>query len=69
MSIRIYIRTLLNYVFKSNILIRGFVNIYYKSAVDTTENIKFSDNLSKILMGEEKSISFQSVTGDKIDCK
>ena len=69
MSIRIYIRTLLNYVFKSNIFIRGFVNIYYKSAADTSETIKFSDNLSKILMGEEKSISFQSVTGDKIDCK
>lgn len=69
MLIRTYIRTLFNDLFKNNFLIKAFVNIYYNFGVKTSENIKFSPNVPIKETEGKKYVFFQSVTGDKIDCK
>lgn len=72
MHIRTYIRTLFNDIFKNNFLAKlvlKIVNFYCKLWFNNANNIKFSSNMPIIPMQEKKSFSFQSVTGDKIDCK
>jgi hypothetical protein len=69
---RTYIRTLFNDIFKNNFLVKTFtsiVNFYFKSYFANPESIKFSPNMPIKDLREKKSFSFQSVTGDKIDCK
>lgn len=71
MSIRTYFRTLFNSIFKNNFLVKSFVkivNFYCNLWSVDTNSIKFESNMSIKTM-EKKAISFQSVTGDKIDCK
>lgn len=72
MYIRTYIRTLLNDTFKNNFLVKFFtkiVNFYCKLCLKETNTIKFPSNIPINDLREKKSFSFQSVTGDKIDCK
>lgn len=72
MLIRTYVRTLFNDIFKNNFVIKLFskiVNFYCKLFIKTPESIKFSSNMSIKDLREKKTFSFQSVTGDKIDCK
>ena len=69
MFIRTYIRTLFNDIFKNNFLIKSFVNIYYNLTPNSLKAIKFSTNIPIKPNERKKIFSFQSVTGDKIDCK
>lgn len=72
MFIRTYVRTLLNDIFRNNIVIKLFtkiVNFYCKIWFKNTNDIKFSENMTTDMLREKKTFSFQSVTGDKIDCK
>lgn len=72
MFIRTYLRTLFNNIFKNNPICKIFTNIvnfYFKLWFTHPKNIKFSPNMSIKDMEENKLIFFQSVTGDKIDCK
>ncbi len=72
MFIRTYIRTILNNFIKKNfilILISKIVNFYCNLWNRNIKTIKFTSNMSINELREKKSISFQSVTGDKIDCK
>lgn len=71
-KMRTYIRTLFNDLFKNNFLIRTLSKIvnFYCNLWPKTENaIKFSPNMSIKELEEKKILFFQSVTGDKIDCK
>lgn len=72
MSIRTYTRTLLNDLFKSNFLVKFFlkiVNFYCNLGSKHTNNIKFSPNMPIDDVREKRILFFQSVTGDKVDCK
>lgn len=69
---RTYLRTLLNDIFKNNFvvtIIKKIVNFYCNFFSKTPNTIKFESNMSIKDIDVKKSISFQSVTGDKIDCK
>lgn len=72
MAVRTYIRTLLNDIFKNNVFIKvgsKIVNFYCETWFKNTKDIKFSANMPTNIPREKKTFSFQSVTGDKIDCK
>lgn len=72
MIIRTYIRTLFNGIFKNNFIIKSFkqiVNFYCNFIQNPHSSIKFQPNMSIKDMEKKKVIIFQSVTGDKIDCK
>lgn len=69
MLARIFIRTLLNSVFKNNVLVNSFVKIYCKTPCAVEDAIKFKNNLSIQDLERKNTVFFQSVTGDKIDCK
>lgn len=69
---RTYVRTLLNNLFGNNILAKllsAIVNFYCKVLKKEPKSIKFSTNLPIEDLREKKTFSFQSVSGDKIDCK
>lgn len=72
MFTRTYIRTLFNDLFKNNFcvkLISKIVNFYCDLWFNRGNNIKFSQNMPTNELKEREAISFQSITGDKIDCK
>lgn len=72
MSVRTYARTLINDIFKNNFLVKTIqkiVNFYCNLWFKPQKSIKFNSNMSIKDMEEKKSIFFQSITGDKIDCK
>ncbi|MDD3435931.1 MAG: hypothetical protein PHC64_02150 [Candidatus Gastranaerophilales bacterium] len=72
MFIRTYTRTFLNDLFKNNFLIKTIsriVNFYCKLLLNNPNKIKFCTNIPINQLREKKSVFFQSVTGDKIDCK
>lgn len=72
MLIRTYTRTLFNDIFKNNFVIKivsKIVNFYCNLWFNNSKPIKFTQNMSIKDMEKKKILSFQSVTGDKIDCK
>lgn len=72
MLVRTYLRTFLNDIFKDNFLIkslRRIVNFYCKLWFKNHDSIKFPQNLPISTVESKRVFSFQSVTGDKIDCK
>ncbi len=69
MFARTFIRTLLNYIFKNNIVANSFVKIYCKTPCSVENAVKFRDSLSIHDLERKNTVFFQSVTGDKIDCK
>lgn len=69
---RTYCRTLFNDLFKNNFLIKIFsniVNFYCKLVFKNTNTIKFLPNMSIEEIRKKRTLFFQSITGDKIDCK
>lgn len=69
---RTYIRTLFNDIFKNNFVIRivnKIVNFYCSLWFKSPSSIKFESNMSINELEKKKLLFFQSVTGDKIDCK
>lgn len=69
---RTYIRTLFNDIFKNNFLAKSFVkivNFYCDLWFKTPRSIKFQPDMPINKLEEKKTLFFQSVTGDKIDCK
>lgn len=69
---RTYLRTLFNDIFKNNFIIKVFtkiVNFYCNLWFKSPNTIKFKPNMSIKDMEKKNVIFFQSVTGDKIDCK
>ena len=72
MFIRTYLRTLFNDIFKNNFLVKGFVkivNFYFDLGFKRTNSIKFQSNMPINKVEKKDPLFFQSVTGDKIDCK
>lgn len=72
MIIRTYTRTLFNDIFKNNFVIRilsKIVNFYCNLWFTKPNAIKFKQNIPMHGMEKKKTLFFQSVTGDKIDCK
>jgi len=69
---RTYIRTLFNEIFKNNFIVKIFskiVNFYCDLWFRDPKSIKFEQNMSIKDMETKKVLFFQSITGDKIDCK
>lgn len=69
---RTYIRTLINDILKNNFfakIILKIVNFYFNLWFKTPNTIKFSSNMPINDMREKQQLFFQSVSGDKIDCK
>lgn len=69
---RTYIRTLFNDIFEKNFfvnLISSIVNFYCKLRPQRPDNIKFFQKMPIEDMKRKSNLSFQSVSGDKIDCK
>lgn len=72
MFIRTYLRTLINDIVKNNFIVNliiKIVNFYKDLWFKTPDSVKFKSNMSMKGMDKKKIIFFQSVTGDKIDCK
>jgi len=72
MQIRTYLRIMFNSVFKDNIICK-FVNYIVKFYCDMgimgNNQLKFSQNVPLSYTEAKKNIFFQSIAGDKIDCK
>lgn len=69
---RTYIRTLFYDIFQNNFIVKfiyKFVNFYCNLRLKNPNDIKFSSNMPIKDVREKKQLFFQSVTGDKIDCK
>jgi len=72
MRIRTYTRTIVNDIFKNNFFVKiltRLVNFYYDLWFKPTNAIKFQKNNPIDIMEKKSNLFFQSVTGDKIDCK
>lgn len=71
MVLRTFTRTYLNAIFRGNIFfktLKNIVNFYYKFINPTQNDLSFT-KINPINKMKRKSVSFLSVTGDKIDCK
>ena len=69
---RTYTRTLFNDILKKNIFVNVFskiVNFYCNLWSKEPKSIKFGQNSPMNDMEEKKVLFFQSITGDKIDCR
>lgn len=72
MLVRTYTRTLFNGILKNNFFVKylaKIVNFYCNLWFKSSNSIKFQQNMSIRELREKKILFFQSVTGDKIDCK
>lgn len=72
MFIRTYIRTLFNSILNKNFIVKfltKFVNFYCGLWFKSPNCLKFEQSLSINNMKKENMLFFQSVTGDKVDCK
>ncbi len=72
MLIRTYVRILFNNLFKNNFLIKichKIVNFYCSLWSKNANDLKFSSNMPINNSKGKKVLFFQSITGDKIDCK
>lgn len=72
MSLRTYIRTLFNDILKKNIIVLLFtkiVNFCCSIGLKSPNAIKFEQNIPTKGMEKRIPLFFQSVTGDKLDCK
>ena len=71
MFIRTYLRTMFNKIFCDNVIIdfgRAVVKFCNNYMVKEDNFLKFSEKMSLTDMETNKKFSFQSITGDKIDC-
>lgn len=66
---RTYLRILFDEMFKFGNVVRSFVNFYYKTNKKSPETLKFFSEKPIIKDREKQKVFFQSITGDKIDCK
>ncbi len=69
MILRTFLRTFFDTLFAKNPVIESFVNICYKNDKNKVKTIKFNSNVPITNIERKKEIFFQSVTGDRIDCK
>lgn len=69
MFTRIFIRTLFSDILKVKSVVKTIVNFCYNPVFKLSKSIKFQPNVPIEVKEAKKHISFQSVTGDKIDCK
>mgnify|MGYP001805807331 FL=1 len=69
---RTYLRTLFNDILKNNFVAKMFVkivNFYFDLGSNQSNFIKFQPNMPINHVEKKDPLFFQSVTGDKIDCK
>jgi len=69
---RTYARTLFNDIFKKNIFVTTMskiVNFYCNLWLKESNSIKFKQVMPMNDLEKKKTLFFQSVTGDKIDCR
>jgi len=69
---RTYARTLFNDILKKNIIVTIFkkiVTFYFNIWQKEPKAIKFGQIIPMNNLEKKKALFFQSVTGDKIDCR
>ena len=72
MKFRIYLRVLINRILRNNCIVDSVIKIvkfYYKTNEYNINKLKFTKNLPITCTDVKKELTFQSCTGDKIDCK
>ena len=72
MQIRTFLRIMLNNIFRDNILaktIKTFVNFCCEMDIINYKPLKYNKEMPLTLEDTKKNIFFQSIGGDRIDCK
>ena len=72
MQTRTFLRILINNIINNNILvksIRNFVNFCCELDVMNYKTLKYNKSMPLSLKDTKKNIFFQSIGGDRIDCK
>ena len=72
MQIRTFLRIMFNDIFHNNVVsksISALVNFCNEYNVFGVKQLKYSQNVSLNMRDTKKNIFFQSIGGDRIDCK
>ncbi|MBO6271371.1 hypothetical protein J6O48_01175 [bacterium] len=72
MQVRTFLRILFNKIIHDNIfvnVIRSFVNFCCELDVISYKQLKYNKEMPLSLKDAKKNIFFQSIGGDRIDCK
>lgn len=72
MQIRTFLRIMFNNIFRDNIFarsVRAFVNFCCELDVLNYKSLKYNKSMPLSLEETKKNIFFQSIGGDRIDCK
>ena len=72
MQSRTFLRILFNNIFHNNVFVRTirlFVNFCCELDILNYKSLKYNKSVPLSLEGTKKNIFFQSIGGDRIDCK
>lgn len=72
MQIRIFLRILFNKLFRDNILVnvlRAFVNFCCEFDMINYKSLKYNKEMPLSMEDAKRDLFFQSIGGDRIDCK
>ena len=72
MQIRIFLRILFNKLFRDNIFVntvRAFVNFCCEIDVLNYNSLKYNKEMPLTMEDTKRDFFFQSIGGDRIDCK
>jgi len=72
MQIRTFFRIMFNNIFCDNIFVntvRAFVNFCCELDIINYKSLKYNKEMPLTLKDTKKNIFFQSIGGDRIDCK
>ena len=72
MQVRTFLRIMFNNLFHDNVIIRSvraFVNFCCEFDIVNNKTLKYNRSMPLTLEDTKKNIFFQSIGGDRIDCK
>ena len=72
MQVRTFLRIMFNNIIRDNIfvnVIRAFVNFCCELDIVNNKTLKYNKDMPLSLKDTKKNIFFQSIGGDRIDCK
>ena len=72
MQVRTFFRIMFNNIIRNNVFVRGIssiVNICCEMDTLTYKSLKYNKEMPLTLQDTKKNIFFQSIGGDRIDCK
>jgi len=72
MQIRTFLRIMFNNIFRNNVFvqtIKTFVNFCCEFDIINNKKLKYDKSMPLSMEDTKKNIFFQSIGGDRIDCK